>query len=101
RINFSNNFGVINAIIWDNQGEVDRYKPLLEKYSVFVVEGTISEFNRRKSITIKKITPYQDDVNPFSLLPYTQQSLSELTVELFAYLEELEPSFKKISFAAM
>lgn len=101
RINFSNNLGIINAIIWDNQGEVERYKPLLEEFSIFYVEGTVSEFNRRKSITISKLTPHKEDINPFSLLPYTQQSLSELTVELFAYLGELESPFREISLAAM
>lgn len=101
RINFSNNLGVINTVIWDNQGEVERYKPLLEEFSVFEVEGTVSEFNRRKSVTISKLTPYKENINPFSLLPYTQQSLSELTVELFAYLDELESPFKEISIAAM
>src|SRR5690625_3963 len=35
RINFNNNIGTINAVIWDNQGEVDKYTPLLEKFSVF------------------------------------------------------------------
>jgi len=101
RINFSNNLGIINAVIWDNQGEVERYKPLLEEFSIFEIEGTVSEFNRRKSITITKLTPYKEDINPFSLLPYTQQSLSALTVELFAYLDELESPFKEISLAAM
>ena len=101
RINFSNNLGIINAVIWDNQGEVERYKPLLEEFSIFEIEGTVSEFNRRKSITITKLTPYKEDINPFSLLPYTQQSLSALTVELFAYLDELESPFKEISLATM
>lgn len=101
RLNFSNNSGIINAVIWDNQGEVDRYKPLLEEFSIFMVEGTVTEFNKRKSITVSKLTPYKEDINPFSLLPYTQQSLSALTVELFSYLYELESPFKEISIAAM
>lgn len=101
RINFSNNLGVIQAVIWDNQGEVDKYKPLLEEFSVFDIEGRVHEFNHRKSLTITKLTPYQEDINPFSFLPYTQQNLEKLTVELFTYLDELESPFRDIALAAM
>lgn len=101
RISFSNNLGVINAVIWDNQGEVDKYWPLLEKFSVFEIEGRVNEFNGRKSLTISKLTPYEKEMNPFSLLPYTQQSIPEMTVELFTYLDELQSPFKEITYAAM
>lgn len=101
RINFSNHAGVIQATVWDNQGEVNRYKPLLEEFSIFVVEGTVTEFNKRKSITVSKLTPYEEEMNPFSLLPYTKRDLTDLTVELFSYIEELKSPFKEISLAAM
>ena len=101
RISFSNNAGVIHAVLWDNQGEVKKYQAQLESHSIFQVEGRITEFNGRKSITISKLTPIQDESNPFSLLPYTKQDLTDLTVELFSYLEELQSPFKEISIAAM
>lgn len=101
RISFSNNAGVIPAVLWDNQGEVAKYQPLLESHAIFQVEGRINEFNGRKSITISKLIPIKDDSNPFSLLPYTKQDLNALTVELFAYLDELQSPFKEISISAM
>src|SRR5699024_11720939 len=93
RISFSNNAGVMHAVLWDNQGEVKKYQPLMESHSIFQVEGRITEFNGQKSITVSKLTPVQDESNPFSLLPYTKQDLADLTVELFAYLEELQSPF--------
>lgn len=101
RLNFSNNFGTIRAVIWDNNGEVDTYKPLLEEFSIFDVEGSIHEFNHQKSITVTKLTPCREPVEPFSLLPYTQQNISSLTIELFAYITELASPYKEINLAAM
>src|SRR5690625_3557929 len=85
RISFSNNFGVIHAVLWDNQGEVKKYQPLMESHAIFQVEGRITEFNGRKSITVSKLTPVQDESNTFSLLPYTKRNLDDLTVKLFYY----------------
>lgn len=101
RMSFSNNLGMISAILWDNQGEVEKYKPLLEDHAVFKVDGRINEFNGRKSLTVSKLTPLEGEINPFSFLPFTKQSIPELTVELFTYLHELASPFKEISFAAM
>ncbi|TKG97912.1 HD domain-containing protein [Peribacillus simplex] len=101
KIRFSNNLGTINAKMWDNQGAVEKNLPLLEKFSVFDIEGIVDEFNGNKSITINQLTPCEENINPFSLLPYTQQSIEELTIELFSYLNELKSPFKDISLAAM
>src|SRR5690625_2373131 len=94
RLSFSNNSGVIHAVLWDNQGQVDKYKPLLEDHSIFQVEGRITEFNGRKSITVSKLAIVDDDTNPFSLLPYTKRDLGDLTIELFAYLEEIQSPYR-------
>lgn len=101
RLSFSNNLDVISGVLWDNQGEVDKYKPLLEKHAVFDVHGRVGEFNGRKSLTVTKLIPYESDINPFSFLPYTKQDISELTVELFSYLDQLQSPFKETAFAAM
>lgn len=101
RLSFSNNNGMIQAKMWDNQGAIDEKLPELEKYTVFDVEGVIDAFRGNKSITIQNLRTCEEEVNPFSLLPYTQQSLKDLTTELFAYLSELSDPFKEIAFAAM
>lgn len=101
KIRFSNNAGMIQAKMWDNQGEVDKYQPLLEKYAVFDIEGIVDEFRGHKSVTINQLTPCDEAINPFSLLAYTRQNMDDLTVELFTYLRELQPPFMDISFAAM
>lgn len=101
KMSFSNNFGSISAKMWDNQGAVERNVPLLESFSVFDVEGIVDEFNGNKSLTIQVLKPCEENVNPFSLLPYTGQSIEELTVELFSYLNELQSPFKEISYGAM
>lgn len=101
KISFSNNFGSISAKMWDNQGAVERNLPLLERFSVFDIEGMVDEYNGNKSLTINVLKPCEEQVNPFSLLPYTRQSIEELTVELFSYLNELQSPFKEISYAAM
>lgn len=101
KIAFSNNSGNINAKMWDNQGIIEKIVPLLEEYSIFDIEGIVDDFRGYKSITINRIAPSEEDINPFSLLAYTHQDMEELTVELFSYLNELQSPYKDISLAAM
>jgi 3'-5' exoribonuclease len=101
KISFSNNLGNINAKMWDNQGAVEKYIPLLEEFSIFDVEGIVDEYRGHKSITINRIVPCEENINPFSLLAYTHQDIENLIVELFSYINQLEPPFKDISLAAM
>lgn len=101
KIRFSNTNGTINTKMWDNQGEVETYVPLLEKHSVFIVEGRVDDYRGHKSITIHRLTPSTENINPFSLLAYTQQDLEMITVELFSYINELQSPFKETALAAM
>ncbi|MBM7571444.1 hydrolase [Aquibacillus albus] len=101
KIRFSNNAGTINAKMWDNQGAVEKHQPLLDKFSIFDIDGIVDEFRGHKSLTINQLNPCQEDINPFSLLAYTQQNIEDLTIELFSYLNELESPFKDIALAAM
>ncbi|MBB5173244.1 hydrolase [Texcoconibacillus texcoconensis] len=101
KMKFSNNAGIINAKMWDNQGAVERNTPLLEEFSVFDIEAKIDEFRGHKSLTIEQLHPCAEEVNPFSLLAYTHQNIEDLTVELISYLQELSSPFKDIALAAM
>ena len=101
KIRFSNNNGSYNAKMWDNNGEVEHYVPILDEYSVFTVEGRVEDYKGFKSITVHKLAPCKEDINPFSLLAYTAQDLEELTVELFSYLNELQSPYKEITTTAM
>ncbi|MGG1690807.1 hypothetical protein [Heyndrickxia ginsengihumi] len=87
--------------MWDNQGAVEINKPLLEDFSVFDDEARVEEYRGHKSLTINRLKPCEEDINPFDLLTYTKQSIEDLTVELFSYLHELESPFKEIALAAM
>ena len=75
KMSYSNNLGSISAKMWDNQGAVERNTPLLESFSVFDVEGVVDEFNGNKSLTINSLKPCEENMNPFSLLPYTSKVL--------------------------
>ncbi|MFS0782981.1 HD domain-containing protein [Bacillus sp. 1P06AnD] len=101
KMRFSNNNGAYNTKMWDNQGEVETYVPMLEEYSVFTIEGKVEDYRGFKSITVHKMTPAKADINPYTLLAYTHQDMKELTVELFSYLDELQSPFKEIGIAAM
>lgn len=101
KLSFSNNAGIMQAKMWDNDGEIEHVKPILENYSVFQVKGIVDEFKGNKSITVQQLTPFTEEINPFSLLPYTQQSLEDLTSELFTYLYELEEPYQTICIKAM
>jgi 3'-5' exoribonuclease len=101
KMTFSNNQGTIQAKMWDNQGAVAKHQPLLESYSIFDVEGIIDEFRGFKSITVNRLTPSEEDVDPFAYLPYTKQNLEEITVELFAYLDELAPAYHELTHKLM
>ncbi|WP_062352311.1 HD domain-containing protein [Bacillus kwashiorkori] len=101
KMRFSNNAGAINAKLWDNQNAVEINKPILEAFSVFDVEARVEDYRGHKSLTINKLKPCEEDINPFTLLAYTKQNIEDLTVELFSYLDELDSPFKEISYAAM
>ncbi|WP_156288794.1 HD domain-containing protein [Oceanobacillus salinisoli] len=101
KIRFSNNAGTINAKIWDNQGAVERILPLLESYSIFDIAGKVDEFNGFKSLTVDELIPCEEEVNPFSFLPYTKQDLESFTIELFSYLYELKSPYQEIAIGAM
>lgn len=101
KMRFSNNAGTMNAKMWDNQGSVENTLLLLEQYSVFDIEAKVDDYRGHKSLTINKIKPCTEDINPFSLLSYTKQDLEELTIELVSYLQELAPPFKDIALAAL
>lgn len=101
RLNLSNNAGVMQAVIWDNKGEVERYKPMLETYSLFTVEGSVHEYNNQKSITIRKLTPFTEDVRPANFLPATDEDIETLTIELFAYLNELNEPYRTVAWKTM
>lgn len=101
KVRFSNNAGLIQAKIWDNQGAVERILPLLEQHSIFDVVGRVDEYNGFKSLTVNELNPCEEKINPFTYLPYTKQDLESLTVELFSYLYELNSPYKEISLSAM
>lgn len=101
KVTFSNNLGNINAKMWDNHGDIEKYITLLEEYSVFHVEAKVDEYLGHKSLTINRLVPCDENINPFYLLAYTQQDMEELTVELFSYLYQLQSPYKEISLAAM
>lgn len=101
KMTFSNNAGTIQAKMWDNEGAVARNLPLLETYPIFDIEGVVDEFRGFKSITVYQVEPVQEAIDPFSYLPYTKQNMTEFTVELFTYLDELAPSYRELAFTLM
>lgn len=101
KITFSNQAGNIPAKMWDNNGAVLNTIPLLEKEAIFDIHAQVDEFNGYKSLTINSLAPCQDQIDPFQLLAYTKQDLSQLRLELFAYLYELKEPFQQISIQAM
>lgn len=101
RMSFSHSSGMIQAKMWDNQGAIDRHLPILEKYTIFDVEGVVDVFNGHRSITINRLVHSKEATHPFNLLPYTKQDFSTLTVELFTYLKELSTPYQDITMAVM
>lgn len=98
---FSNNRGTMQAKMWDNDGAVERHLPLLEAYSIFDIEGVVDEFRGFKSLTLNKLEPCHEEVNPFSYLPFTKQNIENFTVELFAYINELGAPYRELALAVM
>lgn len=101
KMSFSNNAGIVQAKMWDNQGAVEKHLPLLESFSVFDIVATVDEFRGFKSLTIHQLTPCEEEINPFSYLPYTKQNVEGFTIELFAYLDELEAPYRELAFSTM
>ncbi|HHY74445.1 MAG TPA: hydrolase [Bacillus bacterium] len=101
KFKFSNSNGAINAKMWDNDGALARYTPMLEEYNLFQVSGKVEDYRGHKSISIHKIQPCKENINPFSLIASTKQNIEDLTIELFSYLYELQSPFKEIAIKAM
>jgi len=101
KLKFSNSVGAINAKMWDNDGALERYTPLLGEYSLFQVSGKVEDYRGHKSITIHRMQPCNENIDPFSLIACTKQNIEELTVELFSYIMELTSPYKEIALAAM
>ncbi|MGP4038283.1 hydrolase [Gracilibacillus sp. D59] len=101
KVTLSDQSGNISAKMWDNNGEVDTMMPILEQKGVFDIRGQVDEFNGFKSVTVYEMTPCNDDIDPFTLLAYTQQDIESLRDELFAYLYELQQPFQDIAIKAM
>lgn len=101
KLKLSNHLGTYSAKMWDNNGAVEKNRVQLEEHSVFTVTGKVEEFKGFKSITITELAPCQDNIDPFSLIACTQQSLEDFTVELYTYLNELEEPFRTIGLSAM
>ncbi len=101
KMKFSNHLGTYSAKMWDNDGAVERYSPILEEHSVFKVTGKIEEFRGHKSITISKLDVCDEKIDPFSLIACTQNSLEDLTIELYTYINDLKEPYKTICFSAL
>lgn len=101
KITISNQSGNIPAKMWDNNGELERILPLLEKAGVFDIKGQVDEFNGFKSITLFDIQPCTEAIDPFTLLAYTNQKIPLLTEELFAYLLELKEPYRQLAIRTM
>ncbi len=101
KIRFSNNVCTINTKMWDNDGSVATSIPLLEEYAVFEIAGKVEEYQGFKSVTIDQLMPVTRQVNPFSLIPATQQSLEDFIVELYCYVQETEEPYRTLMLSAM
>jgi 23S rRNA maturation-related 3'-5' exoribonuclease YhaM len=102
KMTFENNLGTFNAKMWDNDGAVEFSIPLLEQHAVFEIAGKIEEFKGFKSITLNRLQPStSNDINPFDLLAYTEQNIEDFIIELYTYLDGLEPPYKEIALKGM
>ncbi|WP_017754267.1 hypothetical protein [Calidifontibacillus oryziterrae] len=101
KLKFCNCNGIINAKIWDNDGTLERYIPMLEEYSLFDVNGRVEDYRGHKSITIFRMNPCNEAINPSTLIASTKQDVKQLTVELFSYLSELTSPYQEIALTAM
>lgn len=98
KLSFSNPSGNIPAKMWDNDGEIEQYIPLLESTGVFHIRGQVDEFNGFKSVTVYDLAPSEEAINPALLLAATNQDIDQLSEELFAYLFELDEPYQALSF---
>lgn len=101
KLKFSNSIGVINAKMWDNDGAIDQYVQMLEENSLFEVSGRVEDYKGHKSITIFRLNPCEDAIDPSAFIACTKQNITELTLELFSYIFELKSPYKEIALSAM
>src|SRR5690625_389656 len=93
KLSFSNPSGNIPAKMWDNDGTIEKFVPILESNGVFHIKGQVDEFNGYKSVTVYELSPSKENINPSLLLASTNQNLDQLSEELFAYLLELQEPY--------
>lgn len=94
KVSLSNAGGMVQAKMWDNNGAVDKNLPALTQHRVFDVEGVVDEYNNIKSLTINKLSPVEASIEPFSLLPSTDESLEALATELLFHISKIEQPYQ-------
>jgi len=105
KLRFENSIGTFNAKLWDNDGAVEYGVGLLEEHTLFELSGKIEEFRGYKSFIITSMRPIhstdKNKINPFDLLPSTVHNVEDLTVELYAFVSQLDSPYREITFTAM
>ena len=88
--------GSINTKIWSTSDEINGVVSFFENHKCIKISGSVNEYKGHKSIDINSYLPVTENINPLQLLPITDESFEDLTLELFHYASELEAPFKKI-----
>lgn len=101
KLSFSNPSGNIPAKMWDNDGTIEKFVPILESNGVFHIRGQVDEFNGYKSVTVYELSPSKENINPSLLLASTNQNLNQLSEELFAYILELQEPYQTLAFQTL
>lgn len=97
QMEFNNSNGKVLGRMFDNYGSIDRTTPILDKHSVFIVDGSVNEYQGTKSINIDQINPCDFPVNPSALLPSSSLSVKEMLIEMFVYMNDLEEPHRTIA----
>lgn len=100
-LTFSNQNGMYQAKMWDNQGAIKKNLPLLEKHRVFDVTAVVDEYNQNKSLTIQHLDPVNQAIEPFTLLPFPKLDLKRISEELVFYLTRLNEPYKTLAFETL
>lgn len=96
-LTFSNQNGMYRAKMWDNQGAIKQILPLLKKHRVFDLTATVDEYNQIKSLTVKKLEPVKQAIEPFTLLPFPNLDLKEIAEELIYYLTTINEPYRTLA----
>lgn len=96
----SNTSGSFKAKMWSDNTKIQEHTEFFTLNKVITVSGKVEEYPKdsgNKSLTIRSFLPIKGEVNMLELLPVSDKSIEDMTLELVYYIKQIEEPHRSIA----